>query len=308
MSSPSGWTVHRSVRIWVMGSWAFFRGEVEEVSHFPETRELCVTVAATAKSHDSIIDDTDEVGREIGGNVLLDLCVKLGTAAINSNPAFETISRMHLTPSFGTASMASVAMNIVYGLTPLGNARYPIIGIQAAFGTGKTVVGAYIAVRHASRGQRVVVTASTNTAVAHSTKTILSLVEFSHVGVVRFIAETIAFDDIATTAVDMHEVLKSLGSRFADRLSTSERRVCYRSTTGRTRYERYKRGDYMELTEQEKDDFVMAERDVCETPEEMIELMFRLVAPRIICITTSPLLNTTDKGGIFKDTSTPSAS
>ncbi|KAL6730880.1 hypothetical protein Aduo_001806 [Ancylostoma duodenale] len=120
MSSPSGWTVHRSVRIWVMGSWAFFRGEVEEVSHFPETRELCVTVAATAKSHDSIIDDTDEVGREIGGNVLLDLCVKLGTAAINSNPAFETISRMHLTPSFGTASMASVAMNIVYGLTPLG--------------------------------------------------------------------------------------------------------------------------------------------------------------------------------------------
>ncbi|KAL6730882.1 hypothetical protein Aduo_001806 [Ancylostoma duodenale] len=58
----------------------------------------------------------------------------------------------------------------------------------------------------------------------------------------------------------------------------------------------------MELTEQEKDDFVMAERDVCETPEEMIELMFRLVAPRIICITTSPLLNTTDKGGIFKDT------
>ncbi|KAL6726570.1 hypothetical protein Aduo_008530 [Ancylostoma duodenale] len=56
----------------------------------------------------------------------------------------------------------------------------------------------------------------------------------------------------------------------------------------------------MELTEQEKDDSVMAEQDVCETLEEMIELMFRLVAPRIICITTSSLLNTTDKGGIFK--------
>ncbi|EPB73009.1 hypothetical protein ANCCEY_07900 [Ancylostoma ceylanicum] len=339
MSSPSGWTVHRSVGIWMMGSWRFSRGEVEEVSHLPETRELRVSVAATAKSHDTIIDDIDEVGREIGGNVLLDLCVKLGRAAVNANPAFETISRMHLTPSFGTASTASVVMNTVYGLTPLGcrqadeptfdgddedirtiminrrliavtddqqqalalgNARYPIIGIQAAFGTGKTVVGAYIAVRHASRGQRVVVTASTNTAVSQFTETILSLDEFSHVGVVRFIAETIAFDDIATTAVDMHEVLKSLGSRFADRLSTSERRVCDRFTTGRTRYERYKRGNYMELTEQEKDDFMMAEQDVCETLEAMIELMFRLVAPRIICITTSSLLNTTDKGGIFK--------
>ncbi|EYC37484.1 hypothetical protein Y032_0787g2351 [Ancylostoma ceylanicum] len=56
----------------------------------------------------------------------------------------------------------------------------------------------------------------------------------------------------------------------------------------------------MELTEQEKDDFMTAEQDVCETLEAMIELMFRLVAPRIICITTSSLLNTTDKGGIFK--------
>lgn len=282
---------------------------LDDVSFLPETRELRVTVAATAKSHDIIIDDIDEVGRAIGDSILLDLCVKLGKTPVNANPTFETISCKHLTPAFETDSVASVVMNTVYGLVPLGcrqadeptldgdddnartvmlsrrliaftddqrqalalgNGRYPIIGIQAAFGTGKTVVGACIAVHQATRGQRVVVTASTNTAVAQFTETILSLDEYSSVGVVRFIIETIAFDDIATTSVDMHKVLKSPGTRFADRLSTSDRRT-ERFTTGRVKYERYKRGNYMDLTEQEKEDFVMNEQ-VCETHEDMIEL------------------------------------
>ncbi|XGW30777.1 hypothetical protein V3C99_009609, partial [Haemonchus contortus] len=62
----------------------------------------------------------------------------------------------------------------------LGTGDYPILAIQAAFGTGKTLVGAVIAARLASAGQQVIVTATTNVAVAQFTDTLLQLEDYNH--------------------------------------------------------------------------------------------------------------------------------
>ncbi|KIH68736.1 hypothetical protein ANCDUO_00927 [Ancylostoma duodenale] len=153
----------------------------------------------------------------------------------------------------------------------LGNGDFPVAGIKAAFGTGKTVVGASIAVRQAQRReQRVVVTASTKTAVAQFTDIILSLEDLRDVGVIRFVAETVAFDDIPRTPVDLHEILKQLGTLHGERMSEKQRAICRRFTSGRLRYETYKRDRSLQLTEREKTDFVLAEKDVSETLSDML--------------------------------------
>ncbi|VDO19052.1 unnamed protein product [Heligmosomoides polygyrus] len=69
----------------------------------------------------------------------------------------------------------------------IGTTPFPIVGIQAAFGTGKTVVGAYIAAKQARGGARIILTATTNVAVAQITEIVLSLDAFADLDVCRYI-------------------------------------------------------------------------------------------------------------------------
>ncbi|KAK5972130.1 hypothetical protein GCK32_006622, partial [Trichostrongylus colubriformis] len=180
-----------------------------------------------------------------------------------------------------------------------GIAGFHILGIQAAFGTGKTVVGAAIAAMQANEGRYVIVSASTNAAVAQFTETILSL-NVGNPRVCRYVAETVAFDEsIPTTQVDMHEVLKGLVD--LDDLSDDDRLTCERFRVGRERYETYMRNRdlAMNLTEQEREDLILAEMDVSELIDKVVTLLFAKVQPQILAITTSSLLNATSKNGIF---------
>ncbi|KAK5978665.1 hypothetical protein GCK32_018390 [Trichostrongylus colubriformis] len=67
----------------------------------------------------------------------------------------------------------------------MGMEEYPIMAIQAAYGTGKTVVGAVIAARLAQPGRLVIATATTNVAIAQFTDTLLGLDEYDHLPVLR---------------------------------------------------------------------------------------------------------------------------
>ncbi|KIH52158.1 hypothetical protein ANCDUO_17742 [Ancylostoma duodenale] len=340
MPSQSGWTRHRPVGVWIMDNWIYVKADVETSQFIPETREMRLTLVAQKHYHDIIFHAAMNFGRRANDTTSLRVRVKLARIPSNANPAFETIARMHIGETIRPDSTAALVINTVYGLAQLeclnrdeyrygldtdevttinvrgrtlqltddqrqalalGNGDFPVAGIQAAFGTGKTVVGASIAVRQAQRReQRVVVTASTNTAVAQFTDTILSLDDLGDVGVIRFVAETVAFDDIPRTPVDLHEILKQLGTLHGERMSEKQRAICRRFTSGRLRYEMYKRDRSLQLTEREKTDFVLAEKDVSETLSDMVAMMFLFMNIRIVCITTSSLLNTTDKDGIFE--------
>ncbi|VDP44876.1 unnamed protein product [Heligmosomoides polygyrus] len=64
---------------------------------------------------------------------------------------------------------------------------YPLVAIQAAFGTGKTVVGAMIAGLQ-SVTSSVIVTASTNADVAQFAETVKLMAEFADVPLIRYVS------------------------------------------------------------------------------------------------------------------------
>ncbi|CAJ0591160.1 unnamed protein product [Cylicocyclus nassatus] len=276
MSSMEGWTKHRPVGVWIMDVWWFTKLEVDEAEFQEETRELRVTLATYSQMEQVLRNAIRDVGRRVGNTAFLDLFVKLGRTPANANPAFESVSRMEIFKDLEEGGADVSVVDIAYGAQELGcktakeaerdedeplidsitlhgrrleltrdqqealalgNSKYPLIAIQAAFGTGKTVVGACVAIRQALAGQRVIITASTNTAVAQFANTILEFGEAQQVGVTRFVAEAIAFDtDAPTTAVDLPEILKMIGTVFQRQL-TREKETCRTFTQGRIRYE-----------------------------------------------------------------------
>ncbi|CAJ0589338.1 unnamed protein product [Cylicocyclus nassatus] len=340
MSSETGWTKHRPVSVWIRGAGRYTKVEIEEATFLPESRQVRVVLSAYTQTHDTMVQAVREVGRILGTTAFLDLYVKLARIPEKANPAFEAIARMRIHEDLREAGGDTTLIDLAYGATTLGcmteeeaaqveevpvidtvtihgrllhltndqqealvlgNSRYPLIALQAAFGTGKTVVGASIAIYQAQQGQRVIVTASTNTAIAQFTNTLLGFAQANDVGVVRFVAETIAFDmDVPSTPVDLNEVLKRIGTVYAPVLSRSERETCRRFAEGRIRYERYKRERRMDLSDQEREDFIMAERYVTYNLQEMVDILFKHMNPKIVCITTASLLNTTDKKGLFR--------
>ncbi|PIO76091.1 hypothetical protein TELCIR_01861 [Teladorsagia circumcincta] len=57
----------------------------------------------------------------------------------------------------------------------------------------------------------------------------------------------------------------------------------------------------LSMTAPEQKEYRMAEQEVSAITTKVVSLMFALRKPAIICMTTSALLNSTDKGGIFQD-------
>ncbi|VDL80595.1 unnamed protein product [Nippostrongylus brasiliensis] len=175
----------------------------------------------------------------------------------------------------------------------------------AAFGTGKTVIGACIAALLVQRGHRIVITASTNVAVAQITETILGVDLAAGMPLCRFVAETVQYDEsVPRTAVDMNEVLKSFADRFRKVLSDALLNTCERYRRGRILVDDHHRNRIpagRSLTPLEREELLVAERDVSDLMEDMVAIMFRWYCPDILLITTSSLLNTTSAGGIFRD-------
>ncbi|XGW10416.1 hypothetical protein V3C99_012144 [Haemonchus contortus] len=107
-------------------------------------------------------------------------------------------------PSFQIRGTTMVLTNDPVEAVRLAVSNEPIVATQAAFGTGKTMVGAIIAAFIASRPQSiVVVTATNNAAVAQFTETLLSLDDFAHLEVLRYLSDIAASDNLYPTEVDL---------------------------------------------------------------------------------------------------------
>ncbi|VDO32736.1 unnamed protein product [Haemonchus placei] len=139
--------------------------------------------------------------------IAVDVCVKLESLPSGAKPLYELISQHQLFGRFDDDSLAAIILDTVYGtrVTPLGSAgpqpkhvyvsvhgrSFPlrsdqiaalqmddrhllILAIQAAFGTGKTLIAALIAIRThlvTAEHQQVIATTMTNTAAAQFTDT-----------------------------------------------------------------------------------------------------------------------------------------
>ncbi|EYB99774.1 hypothetical protein Y032_0120g930 [Ancylostoma ceylanicum] len=339
MSSEAGWAKGRPTELWVEGSLEASHMLVHHVGVNPRGRELHITLIAHRWSHSSVRQAVETSGRRVGAQIFFDACIKLGRPPIMAEPAYEIISRMNIFENILPGTIADAIINRVYGLTPLGCAEeddeqqeapieeeisltiqghptvltpdqrqavalgcagYPIIALQAAFGTGKTVVGAAIAARQAlSAHEKIVVTASTNAAVAQFAETLLSIADYSELVILRYVSDTAMAEERSPLPVDLNEVLKSLGDDFAANLSDTDSATCARFRAGRLRYEQFAQQENLEMSDQDREEFILAEKDVSETLGEMISIMFAVRPPNVLCITTASLLNASDEKGIF---------
>ncbi|XGW27436.1 hypothetical protein V3C99_007774, partial [Haemonchus contortus] len=187
----------------------------------------------------------------------------------------------------------------------MGTSPLPLLAIQAAYGTGKTVVGAYIAARLAQPGQLVVATATTNVAVAQFVDTLLAIDGNQHnVTALRFVADSALQEGAPTTAVDLHSILTGLLANYSDSLSPQEQERLQQYIRGRRLIERvlFHPEATLHMTDQEREEYRIAENHNSLATERAVTMMLRVRFPTILCITISSLLNTTKPGGLFHNT------
>ncbi|KAK6760787.1 hypothetical protein RB195_022018 [Necator americanus] len=122
----------------------------------------------------------------------------------------------------------------------------------------------------------------------------LSLSAYRDLNVLRFVADSAAQENLTPTPVDLNKILMSLGETYAEVLSDAERSVCDRFAAGRRVLEQYINDPEhaLHMTEEDKEEYAVAERHVSRTLEQMIRLMLKFRAPHVLCITTVSLLNT----------------
>ncbi|XGW34682.1 hypothetical protein V3C99_018573 [Haemonchus contortus] len=185
----------------------------------------------------------------------------------------------------------------------MGLAGLPLLAIRAAYGSGKTVIGAFFAALLAERQSFGIVTATTNVACAQFTESILRLDDYSHLAVLRFVADSALADGVPTTPVDLHTVLKTLTDLYGDRMEERERERCQHYIERRRLLETllFHPDACLHLSDEDREEYRIAERENSDATEEAVKVMMRVRFPSIICMTTASLLNSTAEGGLFDE-------
>uniref|UniRef100_A0A1I7WJH6 AAA_12 domain-containing protein n=1 Tax=Heterorhabditis bacteriophora TaxID=37862 RepID=A0A1I7WJH6_HETBA len=173
-----------------------------------------------------------------------------------------------------------------------------IITIQAPFGTGKTVVGSVITGSNVLLKHKLVIM----TAVSQFTETLLAIDEFSDVTVLRFVSESASSEAASAIEVDLSKVLVKLAESHGSTMNSGTRGTCEKFLKGREHYENYLSNldCAVFLSQEEREDYLLCERNCSRLLTKMIRLMFEYRPPSILCITAASLLNTTGKDGIFE--------
>ncbi|VDO70588.1 unnamed protein product [Heligmosomoides polygyrus] len=113
-------------------------------------------------------------------------------------------------------------------------------------------------------------------AVSTQGTTILALDEYADLRVCRYIAEAIAFDEsVPSTAADMHQLLKSLPVQLRTVLEQDALEICERFREGRLKLEDHIRNRSPDdhLTNLEREELLLAERDVSDLIDKVINIM-----------------------------------
>ncbi|WKX95540.1 hypothetical protein Q1695_012197 [Nippostrongylus brasiliensis] len=339
MTSECGWTSQRPVYLWIVGAETLCRASIQRAHFSFEERALHVRAIAPAYDHRGTMAAITRLGIISGNSATVDIFVKLGRVPSGADPVYEIIASSQLFESadFSGDSRGLQVLDMVYAqsrrgcrsdgllqysttfsvggsqitLRPeqmeairLSDDRFPVVGIQAAFGTGKTVVGAIIAAHSASkpRGGSVVATSTTNTAVAQFVDTLSKLDDYRDVVILRYVSDTALREGAPQTPFDMHTVLKRLHIDFADQLSQGEIELCEQFARGRELLERslFNPDATLHLTERQREECRIAEKELPKMTTTVVALMFRVRRPSVICLTTAALLNSADKDGLFR--------
>ncbi|WKX97745.1 hypothetical protein Q1695_013429 [Nippostrongylus brasiliensis] len=339
MSSESGWTLRRPVYLWIVGARSLIPATIQRSSYIFPARSIVVRLVASAWCHDSAMAAIEDFGTAADGVTSVPICVKLGAPPTGADPVYDIISSLRLFSgiSLTRGSRAGDVLDTVYGdlrsptppvatlsekvqfsfagetlkLRPdqvqvlqVGSRNLPILAIQGGFATGKTVIGALLAARiHINQKSTVVAITTTNPGVAQFTETFLHLDEYRELNVLRYVGDSALMEGTPQTAVDIHTVLKRLADDYGHLMDSKALGLCRRYKRGRGVVEKYMfdPSSALHLTEEEKDEYRIAEREVSGITTEMIRTMFTVRPPAILCLTTSALLNAATSGGIFAE-------
>nr|CDJ91015.1 Dsec\GM13241-PA [Haemonchus contortus] len=337
MSSECGWTNHRPVYLWIVGSQSLIHATIEQSEHNYETRSIAVRLVVPAWGYRYAVRTTTRLATTRNNVTVVDVCVKLGPLHSGAEPLYELISHRQLFGQFDDDSRAATILDTVYGnrrtLTgpagppresvsvaargrsfslrsdqiaalQMGDRGFPLLAIQAAFGTGKTLIAALIAIRTylADAPNRVIATTTTNTAAAQFTDTTLSIDAASEMNVLRYVSDSALVEGAPRTPVDLHVILKRLPEDYGDHLSPAALATCLKYKRGRELLERFmfNRDLVLELSDAERDEYRLAERDISDLTRDTVAIMFDVRPPAILIITTSALLNSVAADGIFR--------
>ncbi|XGW14950.1 hypothetical protein V3C99_000886 [Haemonchus contortus] len=335
MSSECGWTNQRPVHLWIVGSRSVIKATIQKAEHSRKDRSIAVRLAVQAWRHHDLVRSISTFGTTEDKVRTVEICVKLGSPPVGAEPLYELVSKGQLFGNFSEGSQAEAVLNSVYGMrrAPTGSAdpqpehemvsvrgtscwlrpdqmealrmadlRLPIMAIQGAFGTGKTFVGALAAARTFTlSNEYVIATTSTNTAVAHFTDMLLRLDDYKHLNILRYVSDAALMEGTPQTPVDLHTILKDLPDIYGTVLSPNDYATCRKYQRGRELLESLMFYDdfTVDLTEAEREEYLIAERDISDLTRKAVAIMFEVRRPAILCITTSALLSSTSAGGIF---------
>uniref|UniRef100_A0A7I4YMT3 Peptidase A2 domain-containing protein n=1 Tax=Haemonchus contortus TaxID=6289 RepID=A0A7I4YMT3_HAECO len=268
MSSECGWTNQRPVYLWIVGSRSLLRTITQQAVQSFEDRSIAVRLVVPAWAHRYAVRATARRARTRDNVTKVQVCVRLAPPPFGAEPVYELISQSRLFGEFPENSQATAVPNAIYGqqrievgpdgpqhenvsvsvggrsftlredqvaAPKMSERRLPILAIQAAFGTGKTVVGALIAARTFSKFQkRVIATTSTNTAVAQFTDTLLRLDEYRNIHILRYVSDSALMEGAPQTPIDLHTILKRLPVDYADKLFEEALQTCRKYKRGIT--------------------------------------------------------------------------
>nr|CDJ84762.1 unnamed protein product [Haemonchus contortus] len=194
------------------------RTQIADVQYDFNTKVLLAELHADIRSQQSLRNAILRYGwrNRRDKTAAVPICVRLTRRQTGIDPIFEALGGENLFTSLNPTSrnLAIIVLVLVYGRRPrdprpilappqrnisvvsescrihlcndraravsMGEGRFPLPATQAALGTGKTLVGALIAARHATPGELVIAIATTNAAVAQFTETLLSLDEYRY--------------------------------------------------------------------------------------------------------------------------------
>ncbi|CAJ0610562.1 unnamed protein product [Cylicocyclus nassatus] len=342
MANEAGWAAQRPVAVWIAGSASLAFVRVRSVTMDPDQRTLAISTEAYHYSHRSILGDVAKHARRVGPNLVVDVGVHLIKSPLASNPVYESISRADLSITAPAGTFGDGVMNAMYGRARIGCSPrhsqapvstqltstsfslkgrrislnddqqkaislaftgYPVVGIQAAFGTGKTVIGALLAAHLCKANISVIVTSTTNAAVAQFAETFLALDDFNDVPMVRYVSDSAtAAENAYTTPSDLNVILKGLGEKYEAKMTSTERNRCHEFKEGRDVLEQALRDPEraLQMSEEQSEECYISDKYVSRNLQKMVDLMFRLHAPAVIFATTSSLINIIGPKGIFR--------
>ncbi|WKY06181.1 hypothetical protein Q1695_006408 [Nippostrongylus brasiliensis] len=319
-SAETGWTAHRPVDVWIVDSLSILRLVIARVSYDFASRTLSVTLHSTVSCHRAIRRLVQQHGRLQDDAVRVSACIRLASLPAGTDPIFELLAedevfgtltvhrecraneiitalydhryaRLHDRPASrrGSSTMTVRLNDATVELcddqveaVQIGEGAAPLVAIQAAYGTGKTVVGALIAARLAAAdpNRLVVATATTNGAIAQFSESILRLTEYRHLHSLRFVTDTALMDGTPSTSVDLHNVLGRLATDYRDRLDLAEYNACRNYALGRRLVEEalFHPELTAQLSDEEREEYRIAERENPEATTEAFRIMFQTTA------------------------------